>query len=254
MILKIENLCKSYGTGGVFFKKKKEVLKNVSFSVKKGEIFSIIGESGAGKSSIGKILLGIEKKDSGIIEFLDKPLEERKVEDIQMIFQDPYSSLNPAMKVKNILSEPLKANGERNKFILEEKVDKILKEIGLSMEYKEKYPCELSGGQRQRVVIGAAMILNPKVVVCDEAVASLDLSIQQQILKLIKKFNKEKNTTFIFISHDLGVVYNISDRILVFHKGEVQEINEVHNFFASPKSQYGKELLKGINVYLTENR
>lgn len=246
MILKIENLYKSYESGCFCFKKKKEILKNISFEVQKGEIFSIIGKSGAGKSTLGKIILGIEKKDSGIIEFLNRPLEDRKIEDIQMIFQDPYSALNPAMKIKNILAEPLKANGEKNKEIIKDKVRQILEEVGLDQECANKYPCELSGGQRQRVVIGAAMILNPKVVVCDEPVASLDLSIQRQILKLIKKFNREKNTTFIFISHDLGVVYNISDRILVLYKGEVQEITETVEFFNSPKSEYGKELLKGI--------
>lgn len=246
MILKVSNLNKSYETGYFYFKKKKEILKNISFQVEKGEIFAIIGQSGAGKSTIGKILLGIEKKDSGNIELLDRPLEERKIQDIQMIFQDPYSALNPAMKIKNILAEPLKANGEKNKAVLKQKIEKILEEIGLDREYGEKYPCELSGGQRQRVVIGAAMILEPKVVVCDEPVASLDLSIQRQILKLIKKFNEEKNTTFIFISHDLGVVYNISDRVLVLYKGEIQEITQTVDFFDSPKSEYGKELLKGI--------
>lgn len=246
MILKVSNLNKSYETGYFYFKKKKEILKNISFQVEKGEIFAIIGQSGAGKSTIGKILLGIEKKDSGNIELLDRPLEKRKIQDIQMIFQDPYSALNPAMKIKDILAEPLKANGEKNKAVLEQKIEKILEEIGLDREYGEKYPCELSGGQRQRVVIGAAMILEPKVVVCDEPVASLDLSIQRQILKLIKKFNEEKNTTFIFISHDLGVVYNISDRVLVLYKGEIQEITQTVDFFDSPKSEYGKELLKGI--------
>ena len=246
MILKVSNLNKSYETGYFYFKKKKEILKNISFQVEKGEIFAIIGQSGAGKSTIGKILLGIEKKDSGNIELLDRPLEERKIQDIQMIFQDPYSALNPAMKIKNILAEPLKANGEKNKAVLKQKIEKILEEIGLDREYGEKYPCELSGGQRQRVVIGAAMILESKVVVCDEPVASLDLSIQRQILKLIKKFNEEKNTTFIFISHDLGVVYNISDRVLVLYKGEIQEITQTVDFFDSPKSEYGKELLKGI--------
>lgn len=246
MILKVSNLNKSYETGYFYFKKKKEILKNISFQVEKGEIFAIIGQSGAGKSTIGKILLGIEKKDSGNIELLDRPLEERKIQDIQMIFQDPYSALNPAMKIKNILAEPLKANGEKNKAVLKQKIEKILEEIGLDREYGEKYPCELSGGQRQRVVIGAAMILEPKVVVCDEPVASLDLSIQRQILKLIKKFNEEKNTTFIFISHDLGVVYNISDRVLVLYKGEIQEITQTVDFFDSPKSEHGKELLKGI--------
>lgn len=253
MVLKVDKLCKSYEKGCFLFKKKKDILKNISFEVKPGEIFSIIGQSGAGKSTIGKIILGIEKKDSGTIEFLDKPLEKRDIRDIQMIFQDPYSSLNPAMKIKDILAEPLKANGEKNKQLIDEKVGHMLEEVGLHKACGEKYPCELSGGQRQRVVIGAAMILDPKLVVCDEPVASLDLSIQRQILKLIKKFNREKNTTFIFISHDLGVVYNISDRILVLYKGETQEITDALDFFDCPKSEYGKELLDGIRIKKTDS-
>lgn len=248
MILKVKHLYKNYEKGYLWFKEKKEILKDINFEVKKGEIFSIIGQSGAGKSTIGKIILGIEKKSSGEILFMEKKLAERKTKDIQMIFQDPYSSLNPAMKIKDILAEPLKASGEKDKNIIENKVKKILKEVGLSLSYMDKYPNSLSGGQRQRVVIGAAMILEPFLVVCDEPVASLDLSIQKQILNLIKKFNKEKNTTFIFISHDLGVVYNVSDRVLVLYKGEIQEIQDTQKYFNSPKSEYGKKLLKGIKL------
>ena len=224
MFLQVKNLTKSYRIGSFFSKEKKEILKNISFDVKEGEIFSIVGQSGAGKSTIGKILLGIEKEDSGEIVFLGRPLEKRKVQEIQMVFQDPYSSLNPAMKIGSILEEPLKVNGVKDKNERRRRVKAMLKEIGLDENSEDKYPSELSGGQRQRVVIGAAMILNPKLVVCDEPVASLDLSIQNQILNLIRKFNREYRTTFIFISHDLGVVYNISDRVLLLYKGEIQEL------------------------------
>ncbi len=246
MILKIVELSKNYEKKRLFSREIKSVLKKISFEVKKGEIFSIIGQSGVGKSTIGKIILGIEEKTSGYIEFLGKDLSKREKRDIQMVFQDPYSSLNTSMKIKDILAEPLKANGEKSKEIILKKVSSMLNEIGLKEEYGDKYPNELSGGQRQRVVIGCAMILEPKLVVCDEPVASLDLTIQQQILNLIKKFNKEKGTTFIFISHDLGVVYNISDRVMVLYKGEVQEITEGEEFFSAPKSEYGKYLLEGI--------
>lgn len=246
MILKIENLSKEYVKGCFFSKEKKEVLKNISFEVKEGEIFSIIGQSGVGKSTIGKIILGIEKESSGKILFLGKKLVEREKRDIQMVFQDPYSSLNAAMKVKDILAEPLKANGEKNRNEISKKVKDILEKVGLGEEFENKYPNELSGGQRQRIVIGCAMILKPKLVVCDEPVASLDLGVQKQILDLIKKFNKEYGTTFIFISHDLGVVYNISDRVMVLYKGEIQEIRETEEFFSSPQSEYGKYLLEGI--------
>lgn len=246
MILKVENLSKEYVKGCFFSKEKKEVLKNISFEVKEGEIFSIIGQSGVGKSTIGKIILGIEKESYGKILFLGKKLVEREKRDIQMVFQDPYSSLNAAMKVKDILAEPLKANGEKNRNEISKKVKDILEKVGLGEEFENKYPNELSGGQRQRIVVGCAMILKPKLVVCDEPVASLDLGVQKQILDLIKKFNKEYGTTFIFISHDLGVVYNISDRVMVLYKGEIQEIRETEEFFSSPQSEYGKYLLEGI--------
>lgn len=246
MILKIENLSKEYIKGNFFSKERKEVLKNISFEVKEGEIFSIIGQSGVGKSTIGKIILGIEKESSGKILFLGKKLAEREKRDIQMVFQDPYSSLNVAMKVKDILAEPLKANGEKDRDEISKKVRDILEKVGLGEEFENKYPNELSGGQRQRIVIGCAMILKPKLVVCDEPVASLDLGVQKQILDLIKKFNKEYGTTFIFISHDLGVVYNISDRVMVLYKGEIQEIRETEEFFSSPQSEYGKYLLEGV--------
>lgn len=248
MFLQVKNLIKSYRIGSFFSKEKKEILKNISFDVKEGEIFSIVGQSGAGKSTIGKILLGIEKEDSGEIVFLDRPLEKRKVQEIQMVFQDPYSSLNPAMKIGSILEEPLKVNGVKDKNERRRRVKAMLKEIGLDENSEDKYPSELSGGQRQRVVIGAAMILNPKLVVCDEPVASLDLSIQNQILNLIRKFNREYRTTFIFISHDLGVVYNISDRVLLLYKGEIQELRETVEFFKNPQSEYGKYFLEGIEV------
>lgn len=248
MILKVENLSKKYVKGCFFSKEKKEVLKNISFEVKEGEIFSIIGQSGVGKSTIGKIILGIEKESFGKILFLGKKLVEREKRDIQMVFQDPYSSLNAAMKVKDILAEPLKANGEKNRNEISKKVKDILEKVGLGEEFENKYPNELSGGQRQRIVIGCAMILKPKLVVCDEPVASLDLGVQKQILDLIKKFNKEYGTTFIFISHDLGVVYNISDRVMVLYKGEIQEIRETEEFFSSPQSEYGKYLLEGIKI------
>lgn len=248
MFLQVKNLTKSYRIGSFFSKEKKEILKNISFDVKEGEIFSIVGQSGAGKSTIGKILLGIEKEDSGEIVFLDRPLEKRKVQEIQMVFQDPYSSLNPAMKIGSILEEPLKVNGVKDRNERKRRVKAMLKEIGLDENSEDKYPSELSGGQRQRVVIGAAMILNPKLVVCDEPVASLDLSIQNQILNLIRKFNREYKTTFIFISHDLGVVYNISDRVLLLYKGEIQELRETVEFFKNPQSEYGKYFLEGIEV------
>jgi ABC-type glutathione transport system ATPase component len=248
MFLEVKNLRKEYVMEDNFMREKKVVLNNVSFSMSQGEILSIVGESGAGKSTIGRILLQISRPSSGEITFMGKPLCERKISDIQMIFQDPYSSLNPAMKIKNILMEPLRSNGIRDEGTREKKVDDIMREVWLEEQCKEKYPSELSGGQRQRVGIGAAMIVNPKLIVCDEPVASLDMSIRNQILSLLKKFNRENNTTIIFISHDLGVVYNISDRVLLLYKGEVQEIQKTEDFFKYPQSAYGKYFLGSVVV------
>lgn len=201
MLLKLENISKKFNNEYIF--------KDISFEVKEGEIFSIIGKSGIGKSTIGKIILGIIKQDSGNISFLNKPLEKRKVSDIQMIFQDPYSALNEAMTVRQILKEPLIVNKYDN---IDEKVNEMLNFLGLE-SFANKYPCDLSGGQRQRVIVGAAMILRPKLVVCDEPVASLDLTIQEQIINLIKFFNKQYNTAFVFISHDKNLVKHISNSI-----------------------------------------
>lgn len=201
MILEIKNISKKYGSELIF--------SNVSFNVQKGEIFSIVGKSGIGKSTLAKIILGITKASSGEILFCNKPLSERQISDIQMIFQDPYSALNESLTVYEILSEPLIVNKKKN---IDSTVLKMLNFLKLT-DFKDKYPCELSGGQRQRVIVGAAMILKPILVVCDEPIASLDLTIQEQIIDLIQYFNKVYNTTFIFISHDLQVVKRISNKI-----------------------------------------
>ncbi len=201
MILEVKNISKKYDNENIF--------SNISFNVKKGEIFSIVGRSGIGKSTIAKIIMGIKKADSGSILFLSKPLKKRKISDIQMIFQDPYSALNESMTVYEILSEPLIVNGKKN---INENVLQMLEFLKLT-DFKDKYPYELSGGQRQRVIVGAAMILKPELVICDEPIASLDLTIQEQILDLIKFFNKKYGTTFIFISHDMQIVKHISNTI-----------------------------------------
>ena len=247
MFLEVKNITKTYKKRiGLFKTQEKTVLHNVSFHVSQGEIFSIIGQSGAGKSTIGKILMRIDEPTSGTVEFLGRPLRDAKISDIQMIFQDPYNSLNPEMTVRQILAEPLRGMGIKDKDEIERRVTDIMADVWLDEKHGAMYPEELSGGQRQRVGIGAAMITNPKLVICDEPVASLDLHIQNQILSLLKKFNRENNTTIIFISHDLGVVYNISDRVLALYNGEIQEIQSTVDFFEHPKSVYGKYFIGNL--------
>lgn len=241
MLLTVENLTKVYV--------KKKILNNVSFSLKKGEILGVLGKSGAGKSTIGKILLQLSRPTTGTILFEGKALSEVPRRDIQAIFQDPYSALNPSLKIGEILEEPLIANGVfQNKKERRKKVEETLVKVGLLKSDYEKYPEELSGGQQQRVCIAGAIILSPKLIICDEPIASLDLAIQVQILDLIQKINQEEGISFIFITHNLPAVYRIADRILLLYRGEVQEIQEVEEFFKNPKSEYGKKFLKTSNL------
>lgn len=241
MLLTVENLTKVYV--------KKKILNNVSFSLKKGEILGVLGKSGAGKSTIGKILLQLSRPTTGTILFEGKALSEVPRRDIQTIFQDPYSALNPSLKIGEILEEPLIANGVfQNKKERRKKVEETLVKVGLLESDYEKYPEELSGGQQQRVCIAGAIILSPKLIICDEPIASLDLAIQVQILDLINKINQEEGITFIFITHNLPAVYRIADRILLLYRGEVQEIQEVEEFFRNPKSEYGKKFLQTLDL------
>ena len=241
MLLTVENLSKEYI--------KKKTLNNVSFSMEKGEILGMLGKSGAGKSTIGKILLQLSRPTTGTILFEGKALSEAPRRDIQAIFQDPYSALNPSLKIGEILEEPLIANGVfQNKEERRKKVEETLVKVGLLESDYEKYPEELSGGQQQRVCIAGAIILSPKLIICDEPIASLDLAIQVQILDLINKINQEEGITFIFITHNLPAVYRIADRILLLYRGEVQEIQEVEEFFRNPKSEYGKKFLQTLNL------
>ena len=240
MLLTVENLSKEYI--------KKKTINNVSFSMEKGEILGMLGKSGAGKSTIGKILLQLSRPTTGTILFEGKALSEVPRRDIQAIFQDPYTALNPSLKIGEILEEPLIANEIFSKEERRKKVEETLVKVGLLETDYEKYPEELSGGQQQRVCIAGAIILSPKLIVCDEPIASLDLAIQVQILDLIQKINQEEGISFIFITHNLPAVYRIADRILLLYRGEVQEIQEVEEFFRNPKSEYGKKFLQTLNL------
>ena len=240
MLLTVENLSKEYI--------KKKTLNNVSFSMEKGEILGMLGKSGAGKSTIGKILLQLSRPTTGTILFEGKALSEVPRRDIQAIFQDPYTALNPSLKIGEILEEPLIANGKFSREERRKKVEETLVKVGLLESDYEKYPEELSGGQQQRVCIAGAIILSPKLIICDEPIASLDLAIQVQILDLIQKINQEEGISFIFITHNLPAVYRIADRILLLYHGEVQEIEEVEEFFKNPKSEYGKKFLQTLDL------
>ena len=219
-------------------KKKQQVVNNVSLELARGEILGIVGESGCGKSSLAKAIVGLITDTTGEIILNDvKP---------QMVFQDPYGSLNPAKKVGWILQEPLKVAGGYSKAERKIKMLQILNEVGLKDEYAERYLSQLSGGQRQRVAIGVALIQNSKLIVLDEPVSALDVTVQAQILELLKKLRKEYDLSYLFISHDLNVIYQMCDRVCVMYQGEIVETASIEELYQRPKHAYSRKLLEVV--------
>lgn len=254
-LFEIKNLQKTYWLKKGFLSKPVAInaVNSISFKVKRGEILSIVGESGCGKSTTAKMLLNIETPTSGEILFEGKdiahfsPAELKAYrKKVQIIFQDPYSSLNPRWNVGEIIAEPLKLNTSMSAKEITERVFSLMKKVGLKEEWYWRYPHQFSGGQRQRIGIARALALNPEVIVCDEPVSALDVSIQAQVLNLLLELQKEFNLTYIFISHDLGVVEHISDRIMVMYFGDVVEEKGVEELFANPEHPYTQTLLNAI--------
>ena len=241
-----------------YFGTKKNIVKaidDISFDIYEGETFGLVGESGSGKSTTGRALLRLYQPTDGEILFEGKDiatltkgkelLEFRK--EAQMIFQDPYASLDSRMKVRDIIAEGIDIHHlaatkeERNQM-----VDDLLETVGLNREHANRYPHEFSGGQRQRIGIARALALNPKFIVCDEAISALDVSIQAQIVNLLKKLQKEKGLTYLFIAHDLSMVKYISDRIAVMYRGRIVEMGSAECVYTNPQHAYTKSLLSAI--------
>jgi oligopeptide transport system ATP-binding protein len=227
-----------------------KAVDGVNFSIYPGETLGLVGESGCGKSTIGRSIIRLEKPTDGRIIFqneniLDYPSQKMKQvrTDMQMIFQDPYSSLNPRKRVKDILAEPLLVHGVIEPEQVQSKVDELMEMVGLSKHYKNRYPHEFSGGQRQRIGIARAIALKPKLIVCDEPVSALDVSIQAQILNLLKDLQQELKLTYLFIAHGLGAIRYISDRIAVMYLGKIVEIAKTKDIFNNPLHPYTKALL-----------
>jgi peptide/nickel transport system ATP-binding protein len=256
-ILTINELCTWFPVGGGLFGKKKDYVKavnKVSFDVYPGETLGLVGESGCGKSTLGRSILRLIEPTSGNVNFENTDLRKlgkhdmrNMRRDIQIIFQDPYSSLNPRLTVGDSLMEPLQVhrlyenNTKRKKRVLE-----LLERVNLPVEYFNRYPHEFSGGQRQRIVIARALALHPKFIICDESVSALDVSVQAQVLNLIRELQQEFNLTYIFISHDLSVIKHISDRVMVMNKGEIVESGEPDEIYYRPKNEYTKRLIESI--------
>lgn len=253
-LLEINNLCKTFKQNQYEVK----AVNNISLNVKKGDIVSIVGESGCGKSTFARCIVKACEVTSGDINYLSKDgkvynlhsISKKDMKsirkEIQMIFQDPFSSLDPRMTVYDILCEPLKANYKLTKKKLEEKVIDIAKKVGLNPSYLKRYPHAFSGGQRQRIGIARALILEPSLVVCDEAVSALDVSIQAQIINLLKDLQKSLGLTYIFISHDLSVVEYISDKVVVMYLGEMMEYAVTEELYNNTLHPYTEALLSSI--------
>ena len=236
LVLSVSHVSGGYHEGGRFRKGTyQEVLHDVTFDVHDGEILGLVGESGTGKSTLSRAILGIIQPDQGsITHYTKRP---------QMIFQDPYSSLNPAYTVEWILEEPLRIYGKYDGPERKRRVRDMLKRVELPEEVLAAKPSELSGGQRQRVSIATALIQRPRFLIADEPVSALDVTIQAQILKLLRQLRDELDLSYLFISHDLNVVYQLCDRVLVMKSGRIVEQGAVEDIFDHPKEDYTKQLL-----------
>lgn len=257
--IELQNLTKYFDVGK---DAKLHAVDGVSLTINQGETLGVVGESGCGKSTLGRTVLKLHEPTSGKIFFEGKDItgyKKKQVhtirQDMQMIFQDPYSSLNPRMSVQDLIAEPLLINKVcKNKTEVFNKVSELMETVGLAERLSSAYPHELDGGRRQRIGVARALALNPKFIVCDEPVSALDVSIQAQILNLLMDLQKERNLTYMFITHDLSVVRHISDQIAVMYLGKCVELCSSRELFKNPLHPYTKALLSAIPVPSIETR
>jgi ABC-type oligopeptide transport system ATPase subunit len=265
-ILEVKNLDVRFPVfGGLLLRKKGEVhaVDGVSFVMEEGETLGLVGESGSGKTTVGRAIINILRAMSYSVDITGQvlyqarggvvdlaPLSRAEMRpyrtDIQMIFQDPYSSLNPRMSVAQIIEEPLKIHTKQSPSERRDRVVWLMEKVGLAREYIHRYPHEFSGGQRQRIGIARALATNPRIVIADEPVSALDVSIQAQVVNLMQDLQQEFRLSYIFIAHDLSVVRHISDRIAVMHKGQIVEMGSAESIYQSPQHSYTKTLLAAV--------
>ncbi len=254
-ILEIKNIRRHYPVSGGILSLSKATIKavnDISLEVKSGETLGLVGESGCGKSTLARLLTGLEAPDSGSIFFNGKPFQDWDSSKIgtmiQMIFQDPYSSLNPRQKVGNIISEGMRIHKTGSRKEIFTRVEELLVQVGMRPEHAKRYPHEFSGGQRQRIAIARAIAMNPALIICDEPVSALDVSVQAQVLNLLKKIQKEFSLSYVFISHDLSVVSHISDRVAVMYLGKLMEIAPTEELYQNPLHPYTQILLEAVPI------
>ena len=251
-LLEVRNLKKYFPVQHGMFSSGKgfvHAVDGVSLTVEKGETFGLVGESGCGKSSLSRVILSLVKRDSGEILYKGKDvsaLSRSERAKMRMVFQNPFASLNPKERVFDAIAEPYRIAGGYSRAQIQEEVLKLMDLVGLSRGYAARYPHEFSGGQRQRIGIARALAMNPEFIVCDEPVSALDVSIQAQILNLLRDIQKELGLTYVFISHNLGVVKYISDRIAVMYLGKIIEVSEAKDLYAAPAHPYTQALLSAI--------
>lgn len=252
-LLEIKDLSISFGEG----KNKNIAVKNANFDIYKGETFALVGESGSGKTTIGRAIMGLNTIENGDIIFDGKKIntklagdeKENLIKDIQMIFQDPAASLNERATVDYVISEGLyNFHMYQDEADRKAKVEAMLKEVGLLPEHLSRYPHEFSGGQRQRIGIARALVMEPRLVIADEPISALDVSIRAQVLNLLQRLQEEKGLTYLFIAHDLSVVHFISDRIAVIYHGDIVEMAETEELFTNPIHPYTKSLLSAVPI------
>ena len=259
-LLKVEHLHKEFPTGsgfmgGKFSKKVVSAVNDLSFEIRAGETFGLVGESGCGKSTTGRSIMHLDPPTSGKVYFEGRDISKMNKKELkamrremQFIFQDPYASLNPRMTIGEIISEPMVIHGIGTPEERIERVRELLDVVGLNPEHINRYPHEFSGGQRQRVGIARSFILRPKLIICDEPVSALDVSIQAQVLNLLKDLQKQYGTAYLFIAHDLSVVQHISDRVAVMYLGKMVELSDWKSLYAEPNHPYTQALLSAVPI------